>query len=124
MLDVTVSGTPMIARIDGIDICAKTGTAQNPHGKNHSFLWLLHQKKTQELLLQIVVENAGFGATWAAPIGSLMMEKYLNDTISAKRLPEVEAHLKSGPYPVAIKQWYVKQDSIKLGQAGQTNRCG
>jgi penicillin-binding protein 2 len=116
MLDVTVSGTAMIARIDGVDICAKTGTAQNPHGKNHSLFVAFAPKENPRIAIAVVVENAGFGATWAAPIGSLMMEKYLNDTISAKRLPEVERISKADLIPVAIKQWYVKQDSIKLAK--------
>jgi len=116
MLDVTVSGTAVIARIPGIDICAKTGTAQNPHGKNHSLFVAFAPKENPRIALAVVVENAGFGATWAAPIGSLMMEKYLNDTISTKRLAEVERISKADLIPAAIKHWYAVKDSIKLAK--------
>jgi len=116
MLDVTVSGTAVIAQIPGINICAKTGTAQNPHGKNHSLFVAFAPKENPKIAVAIVVENAGFGATWAAPIGSLLMEKYLNDTISAKRLAEVERIANADLIPAAIKHWYAVKDSIKLAK--------
>lgn len=116
MLDVTVSGTAVGAKIDGINICAKTGTAQNPHGKNHSLFVAFAPKENPKIAIAVVVENAGFGATWAAPIASLMMEKYLNDTISAKRLPEVDRISKADLIPEAIKHWYAVKDSIKLAK--------
>ena len=116
MLDVTLSGTAVGARIDGIDICAKTGTAQNPHGKNHSLFVAFAPKDNPRIAIAVVVENAGFGSTWAAPIASLMMEKYLNDTISAKRLPEVDRISKADLIPAAIKHWYAVKDSIKLAK--------
>jgi penicillin-binding protein 2 len=116
MLDVTVSGTAVIAQIPGINICAKTGTAQNPHGKNHSLFVGFAPKENPRIAVAIVVENAGFGATWAAPIGSLLMEKYLNDTISAKRLADVERIANADLIPAAIKHWYAVKDSIKLAK--------
>ncbi|WP_346266774.1 penicillin-binding protein 2 [Panacibacter microcysteis] len=116
MLDVTRSGTAVNAKIDGIDICAKTGTAQNPHGKNHSLFVAFAPMDDPKIAIAVVVENAGFGSTWAAPIASLMMEKYLNDTISAKRLPEVDRISKADLIPAAIKHWYAVKDSIKLAK--------
>ncbi|CAN5835511.1 penicillin-binding protein 2 [soil metagenome] len=116
MLDVTVSGTAVGARIDGINICAKTGTAQNPHGKNHSLFVAFAPKENPRIAIAVVVENAGFGSTWAAPIASLMMEKYLNDTISTRRLAEVERISKADLIPAAIKHWYAVKDSIKLAK--------
>ncbi len=116
MQDVTEIGTARIARIEGIDICAKTGTAQNPHGKNHSIFVAFAPRVNPRIAIAIVVENAGYGATWAAPIGSLLMEKYLNDTISAKKLSEVERISKADLIPEAIKRWYFVQDSIKLAK--------
>jgi len=116
MLDVTISGTAVGAQIPGINICAKTGTAQNPHGKNHSLFVAFAPKENPKIAIAVVVENAGFGSTWAAPIASLMMEKYLNDTISAKRLPEVERIANADLIPAAIKHWYAVQDSIKLAK--------
>ena len=116
MLDVTRSGTAIGAQIEGIDICAKTGTAQNPHGKNHSLFVAFAPKDDPKIAIAVVVENAGFGSTWAAPIASLLMEKYLNDTISAKKLPEVDRIANADLIPEVIKHWYKKQDSIKMAK--------
>jgi penicillin-binding protein 2 len=77
MHDVVEHGTAYIARIPGIEICGKTGTAQNPHGKDHSIFFAFAPKVNPKIAIAVVVENAGFGATWAAPIASLMMEQYL-----------------------------------------------
>lgn len=77
MHDVVEHGTAYIARIPGIEICGKTGTAQNPHGKDHSVFFAFAPKDHPKIAIAVVVENAGFGATWAAPIASLLMEQYL-----------------------------------------------
>jgi penicillin-binding protein 2 len=114
MEDVAVFGTARRAQIEGINICAKTGTAQNPHGKNHSLFVAFAPREDPKIAICVVVENAGYGATWAAPIASLMMEKYLKDTISAKRQPEIERIANADLIPEAIKHWYYRQDSIKL----------
>jgi penicillin-binding protein 2 len=116
MLDVTREGTAVGAQIEGVDICAKTGTAQNPHGKNHSLFVAFAPMQNPKIAIAVVIENAGFGATWAAPIASLLMEKYLNDTISAKKLPDVERLANADLIPAEIKHWYAKQDSIKLAK--------
>ena len=107
------------AKIEGIDICAKTGTAQNPHGKNHSVFVAFAPRENPKIAICVVVENAGFGATWAAPIASLLMEKYLKDSISAARQPQVERIANADLIPDAIKHWYYKQDSIKLVKQSQ-----
>jgi penicillin-binding protein 2 len=78
--------TARIARIDGLDICGKTGTAQNPHGKDHSIFIAFAPKDDPKIAVAVYVENAGFGATWSAPIASLVIEKYLSDSISRSRL--------------------------------------
>lgn len=80
-----LGGTARVAAIEGISVCGKTGTAQNPHGKDHSIFMAFAPKDNPKIAIAVFVENAGFGATWAAPIASLMMEKFINDTISAKR---------------------------------------
>jgi penicillin-binding protein 2 len=77
MHDVVEHGTAYVARIPGIEICGKTGTAQNPHGKDHSIFFAFAPKDNPKIAIAVVVENAGYGATWAAPIASLMMEQYL-----------------------------------------------
>ncbi len=77
MQDVVERGTAYIARIPGIEICGKTGTAQNPHGKDHSVFFAFAPKDHPKIAIAVVVENAGFGATWAAPIASILLEQYL-----------------------------------------------
>ncbi len=116
MWDVTTSGTATRAQIPGYNICAKTGTAQNPHGKNHSLFVAFAPMEDPKIAIAVVVENAGYGSTWAAPIASLMMEKYLNDTISTRRLPEVERISGADLIPSAVKNWYARQDSLKLAR--------
>jgi penicillin-binding protein 2 len=65
-----------------IEICGKTGTVQNPHGENHSVFVAFAPRVNPKIAIAVVVENAGYGATWSAPIASLMIEKYLRDSIS------------------------------------------
>lgn len=84
---VVEEGTARSARVEGISLCGKTGTAQNPHGDDHSMFAGFAPKDDPKIAIAVVVENGGFGSTYAAPIATLMVEKYLNDTIQAKRLP-------------------------------------
>jgi len=80
-------GTGTIAALPKIKVCGKTGTAQNPHGADHSVFIAFAPKEKPKIAIAVYVENAGFGGTWAAPIASLMIEKYLTDSISR---PELE----------------------------------
>lgn len=79
---VVKAGTATRARVPGIAICGKTGTAENPHGKDHSIFIAFAPKNNPKIAIAVYVENGGFGSTWAAPIASLMIEKYLTDSIS------------------------------------------
>ena len=81
MEQVVQAGTAAASKIPGIDMCGKTGTAQNPHGKDHSMFVCFAPKNDPKIAVAVAVENGGWGAEWAAPIGSLMVEKYLTDTI-------------------------------------------
>ena len=71
------AGTAGRARIEGVEVCGKTGTVQNPHGKDHSVFIAFAPKENPTIAIAVIVENAGFGGTWAAPIASLMIENYL-----------------------------------------------
>lgn len=82
MQKVVENGTATNARISGINMCGKTGTAQNPHGKDHSVFFALAPRENPKIAIAVIVENAGYGATWAAPIASLIVEKYLTGTIT------------------------------------------
>ena len=78
-------GTASIAAVKGLDICGKTGTAQNPHGHDHSVFICFAPKDNPKIAVAAYVENGGFGATWAAPIASLLTEMYLTREISDER---------------------------------------
>ncbi len=82
MYQVVQNGTASNCKIPGVPYCAKTGTAQNPHGKDHSVFVAFAPRDNPKIAIACVVENAGFGADWAGPIASLMIEKYLTDSVS------------------------------------------
>ena len=69
---------------DNFIVCGKTGTVQNPHGADHSAFVGFAPKDNPKIAIVVFIENAGFGATYAAPIAGLLMEKYLNDSIAPK----------------------------------------
>ncbi len=78
-------GTCRLASLPGIEVAGKTGTAQNPHGRDHSAFMGFAPYDKPRIAVAVYVENAGFGATFGVPIGSLMMEKYLTGEISPGR---------------------------------------
>ncbi len=78
-------GTCRLANLPGIEVCGKTGTAENPHGKDHSAFIGFAPYNDPKIAICVYVENAGFGATYGVPIGSLMIEKYLNVSIAPDR---------------------------------------
>ncbi len=90
--------TATVAALKDITVCGKTGTAQNPHGKDHSVFVAFAPKEDPKIAIAVFVENAGFGATYAAPVASLMIEKYLNGEISNKALEQrmIELNLTAG----------------------------
>lgn len=78
-------GTAWRASLDSIAVCGKTGTVQNPHGKDHSVFIAFAPKDNPKIAIAVVIENAGdYGGTWAAPVASLMMEKYFYGEIRRK----------------------------------------
>lgn len=79
------SGTATKAFYYPIPICGKTGTSQNPHGEDHSVFFAFAPRVNPKIALAVYIENAGWGGNVAAPIGSLVIEKYLHDTISSGR---------------------------------------
>ncbi|RPE14022.1 penicillin-binding protein 2 [Chitinophaga lutea] len=95
MEDVVTKGTARGAQIEGVAVCGKTGTAENKariNGKieklkDHSLFVGFAPRDNPKIAIAVIVENAGFGSTYAVPIASILMEKYLTDTISAKRRP-------------------------------------
>jgi penicillin-binding protein 2 len=92
---VVIQGTGTVAKIPGVRICAKTGTVENygplvingkpVKNKNHSMFVAFAPRDNPKIAIAVAVENAGYGATWAGPIASLIMEKYLTDSVNKKR---------------------------------------
>ncbi|MCM1004811.1 MAG: penicillin-binding protein 2 [Prevotella sp.] len=80
-----LGGTCKGANLPGIEVCGKTGTAQNPHGQDHSAFMGFAPYHNPKIAVAVYIENGGFGATFGVPIGSLMIEKYLNGHISEAR---------------------------------------
>lgn len=77
--------TASIAAVPGLEICGKTGTAQNPHGDDHSVFACFAPRENPKIAVVAYIENGGFGASYAAPIASLLTEMYLNHEISPER---------------------------------------
>ena len=79
MEKAVLSGTARIAQVKDIAVCGKTGTSQNPHGKDHSVFFAFAPKDNPQIAIAVYVEHGVWGASYAAPIAGLMIEKYLKD---------------------------------------------
>jgi len=120
MQDVVERGTARVARLQGISVAAKTGTAENYgiiHGKrvkldDHSWFVAFAPREAPRIAIAVIVENAGFGATWAGPIASLLIEKYLTDSLRSERLAEVERIAAKEILLPVIKQKRKRMDSL------------
>ncbi len=87
MEKVVQSGTGRRAFMEEISICGKTGTVQNPHGKDHSVFICFAPKENPRIAVAVVVENSGSaGGTWAAPMSAIMIEKYLKRKVESKEM--------------------------------------
>ncbi|AEW00301.1 penicillin-binding protein 2 [Niastella koreensis] len=121
MQDVVEHGTAKNARIAGINMCAKTGTAQNKimlDGNsfelyNHSTFVCFAPREDPRIAIAVVVENAGSGASFAAPIASLLVEKYLRDSLSTERLKKVEEIAATNKMPDYLGRVQYKADSTR-----------
>ena len=134
MQDVVEIGTGRIARIPGINMGAKTGTAQNRLvvlGKaidlpNNSMFVCFAPREDPKIVIAVVVQNSGYGSAWAAPIGSLLVEKYLNDTLRTERLKEVERIAGTNLMPTYLKRVQYHEDSLRAAlwakQTGDSTR--
>ncbi len=84
MQQVVENGTAVTSRIPDIVMCGKTGTVQNPRGKNHSVFVGFAPRDNPKIAIAVIVENAGYGSVFAAPIASFIIEKYLKDSITRR----------------------------------------
>ena len=122
MHDVTVVGTAWrIPKIPGIEICAKTGTAQNKlviekkvvELKDHSLFVCFAPMENPKIAVAVIIENGGFGATWAGPMAYLMVEKYLTDSLRADRKIEVDRIAAANLMPSFLQRLQYIADSIR-----------
>lgn len=119
MEDVIAHGTGKGAKMEGIDVCGKTGTAQNRgrvNGKvvdlkDHSVFVAFAPRDNPRIAIAVIVENAGTGAMFAVPIANLMMEKYLRDTLPQSKMPVMKRMLETTTIP-ADKLMASKIDSL------------
>ncbi|HMU45530.1 MAG TPA: penicillin-binding protein 2 [Chitinophagaceae bacterium] len=130
MNDVVKFGTARIAQIPGIDVCAKTGTAENytildGHRiklPNNSMFVCFAPKENPKIAIACFVQNAGYGATWAGPISRIMIEKYLNDTLQTKSKADLERIANTNLMPTYLKRLQYKEDSVRAFKWFQTTK--
>ncbi|WP_316796508.1 penicillin-binding protein 2 [Pedobacter agri] len=120
-------GTAILSRIPDVVLCGKTGTVQNPHGKNHSVFIGFAPRDNPKIAIAVIVENAGFGSTYAAPIASYMIEKYLKGTVTGSRAAQVEWMKNQNLLPVLKDKTkpvkaITKADSLLIQKADSTKK--
>lgn len=120
MYDVFENGTASGSRLDGIEMCGKTGTAENPHGQDHSIFIAFAPKDDPKIAIAIIVENGYWGSRWAAPISSLLIEKYINGDISRKALEKrmIEGSLEE-EYHKQLESVYGEDLTVLEGNEGE-----
>lgn len=107
-------GTGAAAKVPGITVCGKTGTVENKFGKDHAFFGAFAPRENPQIAIAVMCENAGYGSTSAAPIASLMIEKYLKDSISGNDRKAKAAYLYNlNLIPERMKKAMFTMDSIK-----------
>lgn len=124
MQDVVDIGTAKVAKIPGINICAKTGTAENKmvldgkviQLKDNSMFVCFAPRENPRIALAVVIQNGGFGSASAAPIASLMVEKYLNDTLRTERVKRAEEISNTNLMPGYLPRLQYKTDSVRAYQ--------
>jgi len=134
MQGVVDFGTARSVKIPGINMCAKTGTAENNriiNGKfyklkNHSIFACFAPRENPKIAVAVIVENGGFGADAAGPIASLLVEKYLNDTIATDRLELEDRMTNTNLMPGYLVRMQYRADSIRAAewadQSGDSTR--
>ena len=129
MQGVTEIGTGRVARIPGINMCAKTGTAENKQRiegrtiklKNHSLFACFAPRENPKIAVAVIVENGGYGKDAAAPIASLLVEKYLRDTISTDRLALEDEITGHNLMPNYLVRFQFKADSSRAADWARQN---
>jgi penicillin-binding protein 2 len=114
-------GTGFYAKVPGVNVCGKTGTVENAYRgeklKDHAFFGAFAPRENPRIAIAVMCENAGYGATSAAPIASLLIEKYLKDSITGNdRKAKVEQLANMNLIPPQMKRQMVQRDSLRQAQ--------
>ncbi len=114
-------GTGFYAKVPGINVCGKTGTVENAYRgeklKDHAFFGAFAPRENPRIAIAVMCENAGYGATSAAPIASLLIEKYLKDSVSGNdRKAQIEQLANMNLIPPQMKRQMAKRDSLRHAQ--------
>lgn len=99
---VMIYGTGRHFAIDSLHMAGKTGTVQNPHGRDHAIFIGFAPVEDPQIAVAVVVENAGFGATWACPIASMMIEQYLTGEV---RRRDLKKRISEAVLNESVKKW-------------------
>ena len=103
-------GTAHWSRVSGIEICGKTGTAENPHGQDHSIFIAFAPKDNPKIAIAVFVENGYWGSRWAGPIATLMIENYLNGKTSR---PLDEKRMFNGSIQEEYDKQLLKEEQVE-----------
>ncbi|MCF6181657.1 penicillin-binding protein 2 [Lutibacter sp.] len=103
-------GTAHSSRVNGIEICGKTGTSQNPHGQDHSIFIAFAPKDNPKIAIAVFVENGYWGSRWAGPIATLMIEKYLKGKTSR---PYLENRMLTGSLQDEYDKQLIEEENEK-----------
>ncbi len=122
MADVVRAGTARRAQVQGITVCGKTGTAQNPHGEDHSVFVAFAPKDNPKIAIAVYVENAGWGGSWAAPIAGLMIEKYLKGSIEDPARQQLVEQISQKDFITPIENKIKKIEASKEATSIATRR--
>ncbi|MGM9802870.1 MAG: penicillin-binding transpeptidase domain-containing protein [Muribaculaceae bacterium] len=112
-------GTCRAATFNDVLVCGKTGTAQNPHGKDHSAFMGFAPMDHPKIAIAVYVENAGFGATYGVPIGSLMMEKYLTGEVKRTELEQRMMNANTISYSGVRRQYQSADKPAESTESGE-----
>ena len=99
---VMVYGTGRHYAVGSLHMAGKTGTVQNPHGRDHAIFIGFAPLEDPQIAVAVVVENAGFGATWACPIATMMIEQYLTGEVKRK---DLRKRIGSTVLNESVKKW-------------------
>jgi penicillin-binding protein 2 len=114
MWDVFEVGTARASRLPDVEMCGKTGTAENPHGQDHSIFISFAPRENPKIAISIIVENGYWGSRWAAPIASLMTELYLTGNVTRK---DLEKRMKDGDLSEEYARQLLKRKKPQTTQA-------